>query len=129
MPSPSQIRVAALAMSAIRAGFGLVAIFVPEQAARLLGHPPAHVNPTARIFGGLFGVRELTLAAMVVAARDDQESLRRALTINAAADYGDAAIALRALLLREGIDRGALMTLTPALLGASGWTALRRAAG
>jgi hypothetical protein len=115
-------------MAGIRALFGVVAMLAPERAGRVLGFPRAQVNAAGAIFAGLFGVRELALAAIVLAAAEDRAMLRRAILINAASDLGDAAIAGRALLRRDGIDRGALMTATPALLGTGIWLALLREA-
>lgn len=126
VPTTEAVRAQATRMAAIRAGFGLAAILAPDLSARLLGYPPAHVNPTGRIFDGLFGVRELALAATVLWARDDERALHAAFALNAACDVADAGVAARALLRREGVDRGALLTIAPALVGATGWIALRR---
>lgn len=123
-----RVRSMALRMSAVRAAFGVAAILAPDFSARLIGYPGDQVNPTSRIFGGLFGVRELALAATVVGTRDQPSMLRSALALNAACDLGDAAVAARALRRREGVDRGAVATITPALVGAASWLSLLRSA-
>ena len=115
-------------MSAIRAGVGVLAIVAPERAATLFGYPKRHVNVTTSVFGGLFGVRELGLAAIAIGSLGDAARLRRAALINAACDFGDAFVAIRALVRRDGIDRAAAMTVVPALAGTAGWIAVARAA-
>ncbi len=116
-------------MSAIRAGVGVLAVVAPERAATLFGYPKRHVNITTGVFGGLFGVRELGLAAIALDSRGDAARLRRAALINAACDFGDAFVAMRALVRRDGIDRAAVMTVVPALAGTAGWVAVARSAG
>jgi hypothetical protein len=129
MPRKPSVRGAALGLSAVRAGFGLAAIGAPSLSARVLGYPPSHMTATGRVFAGLFGVRELALAATVVEAGSKAGSLRRALVLNAACDLADAGVAARAILRREGVNRGALMTIGPAIVGASAWIVLHRAVG
>ena len=86
---------------------GLAPIVAAAPASRLLGFPDAHDNPTARLMGRLFGVRDIGLGALVAMHLDDPAALRNAFWLNLAMDLGDAAMI--AVLL------GALRVL-PALL-------------
>lgn len=123
---PSSLRVPAIAISAGRIAIGVAVMLAPDTFARVLGYPRSHANPTARVTGGMFGVRELALAAFVFDALDDPVRLRRVSAINAACDAGDAAVAARGLVRGEGIARGAGGTLAAALVATVTWIRVYR---
>ncbi|PZS15378.1 MAG: hypothetical protein DLM57_12945, partial [Pseudonocardiales bacterium] len=80
-------------MSSVRAGIGLASIFAPNVSARVVGYPPAHNNPTARMMGRLFGVRELLLAWLVLeAVRDPEGPSPSVFAVQAAIDAADVAV-------------------------------------
>lgn len=109
---------------------GLAPLLAPGPASRLLGFPGAHDNPSARLLGRLFAVRDIALGVLTWQVRDDPVLLRHAFRVNAAIDVSDATTAaLPPLLGRRGIDRAALSTAAFALAGANVWLALLRRSG
>lgn len=100
---------------------GLAPIVAAKPSSRLLGFPEAHDNPTARLMGRLFGVRDIGLGALVVMSLGDPVALRRAFWLNLAMDLGDAAVIGVPLARRQGIDRAAALSLCAALGGAVCW--------
>jgi hypothetical protein len=112
-----------------RVVIGLAPLLAPGPTSRLLGFRREHDNPSARLMGRLFAVRDIALGVLTWQVRDDPVLLRHAFRINAAIDASDATAAALPLLGRRGIDRAALSTATFALAGASIWlTLLRRSA-
>jgi len=101
---------------------GLAPIVAAAPSSRLLGFPAAHDNPTARLMGRLFGVRDIGLGALVAMHLDDPAALRKAFWLNLAMDLGDAAMIAVPLARRQGIDRAAGLSLAFALGGATAWT-------
>ena len=116
----------ARAAATIRAAFGLVPLFAPGPASRLLGFPPEEDSSTARLMGRLFGVRELALAAIVWLTPGERDRLLRVLALNAAVDAGDAAVFAGAVATRAGVDRAAGGMMLPALAGCAIWLDLMR---
>lgn len=110
-----------LCMAAMRAALGLAPIVAPARASRLLGFPPEHDNPTARLMGRLFGVRDIALGVIAYAALHGQVSLPFALLLNFACDLADAAMISIPLVRRQGIDQAATWSLAFASLGAASW--------
>ena len=107
--------------AAMRVALGLAPILAPGPASRLLGFPPEHDNSTARIMGGLFGVRDVGLGALVFAALGGVVPLGFALLFNAAHDAGDACVIGLPVLRGEAQDRGARLSLLFAALGGLAW--------
>jgi hypothetical protein len=124
--TPGEVRRAAGGAAAIRAVFGVISLAAPGPASRLFGFPAEHDSATARVIARMFGVRELALAALVWGAPEENDRLRRVLTLNAAVDAGDAAVFAGAVAARSGVDRPALSGLVPALAGCAIWLALAR---
>jgi hypothetical protein len=100
---------------------GLVSIFGIAPAVRLLGVPPAHDTPTARLFARLFGVRDIGLGVLVLWSLERPGVLPFVLLFNAAHDLADALMIAVPLVRRQGIDRTAGLSLAFALGGLSLW--------
>jgi hypothetical protein len=64
-----------VALALARAAYGIGTVFAPDAWLRSLGFPSAELNPTARLWAGLFGVRELILPTVfdLVTARRGSE--------------------------------------------------------
>jgi hypothetical protein len=107
-------------MAAGRVILGVAPFVAAGPASRLLGFPVEHDNATARLMGRLFGVRDVGLGVLVLAAMGRPE-IGFVLLFNAATDFGDALAAGIPLARREGIDRGALRTLLLAVPAGIGW--------
>lgn len=119
------VRTPALTLSALRAGIGVASICAPTLAAKVAGYPAEHENPTARMMGRLFGVREVLLAAMVVNAivRPGGAS-PGVFVVQAAVDAADVAVQSWPVWKREGIDRGAVGGIALAATAAVLWLRL-----
>jgi hypothetical protein len=109
-----------------RVAIGLAPLLAPGPASRLLGFPRAQDNPSARLMGGLFAVRDIALGVLTWQVRNDPALLRAACRVNAAIDASDMAVAAIPLVRRKGIDRAALSTAAFAFTGANVWLTLRR---
>jgi hypothetical protein len=117
----------ATAMAIGRIAIGAAALLAPGPTSKLLGFPRDHDNPTARLMGRLFGVRDVALGVLVWRFKDDPVVAPWVYRFNAAIDAGDAASIAVAVGGRQGIDRGALSSAVPAVGAAVGWTALATA--
>ncbi|MCB9743668.1 MAG: DUF4267 domain-containing protein [Alphaproteobacteria bacterium] len=126
-PSPAQSQLPrglygySAALATGRVALGLAPIVAFEPSMRLLGFPPEHDNPSARLTTRLFGVRDIGLGVLTMASTQDPESLRRAYLFNAAIDLADASLIAVPLLRDEGIDQAAALSLGFALGGCSAW--------
>lgn len=109
------------ALAAGRMALGLAPILAAGPASRLLGFPEDHQNPSARLFGRLFGVRDIGLGVLVLAMMSDPEYLRWALLFNAFHDMGDMLVIAVPLLKRQGIDKAAALSLGFAFGGCCCW--------
>lgn len=109
-----------------RVVIGLAPLLAPGPTSRLLGFPRAHDNPSARLMGRLFAVRDIALGVLTWQVRDDRVLLRHAFRINAAIDASDMTVAALPLLGRRGVDRAALSTAAFAFAGANVWLTLLR---
>lgn len=126
---PVNVHALAIAMSSVRAGIGLASIFAPAVSARIVGYPPAHDNPTARMMARLFGVRELLLAWLVLDAIGDPGGPSASVfAVQAAVDAADVAVQSWPLVKREGLDRGAAGGIVLAAGAAVLWGRLARQA-
>ena len=121
---PDSLHHLAWAFAAGRIILGLAPFLAAGPLIRLLGFPPAHDNPSARLMARLFGVRDIGLGVLVIGCAADPTLLRAAVLFNLLHDLGDLVAAAIPLIRRQGIDRGALLTGTFALGGALAWTGL-----
>lgn len=122
--APQLLRHVAVGMAMVRVLLGLLPFVAAGPLARLLGFPPAHDSPTARLLGRFFGVRDIALGVLVWHALADPAQLRFAFLFNACCDAGDGCAILIPLLRRQGIDRAALLCLLLAAAGGAGWLVL-----
>ncbi len=102
---------------------GLAPILAPDEAARLLGFPREHDNPSSRVMARLFGVRDIGLGVLAFAAAAGTVPVGFTLLLNGATDVGDAAVFSHSLYSRDGIDRAAISSLVVASLAAVAWFA------
>ena len=109
------------AMGVGRILLGLAPFVAAGASSRLLGFPAAHDNPTARLMGRRFGVRDVGLGVLVFYGLTHPAVLPFLLLFNALTDFGDLVAAAIPLVKRQGIDRGALMSAAFALPAGIGW--------
>jgi hypothetical protein len=127
MTSDDELRRLTAQAAAGRVIIGLAPLLAPGPTSRLLGFPHAHDNPSARLMGRLFAVRDIALGVLTWQVRNDPALLRHAFRINAAIDVSDMTVAaLPPLLGRRAIDRAALSTAAFAFAGANVWLTLLR---
>lgn len=115
-------------MGVARIAIGAAALLAPSLTSRLMGFPTDHDNPTARLMGRLFGVRDVALGVLVLSLHDDPRVARSIYHLNAAVDAGDAASMAAAVVGRQGIDRAAMSSAALAVPAALGWIHLAREA-
>lgn len=113
-------------MGIARIAIGAAALLAPRLTSKLMGFPTDHDNPTARLMGRLFGVRDVALGVLVLTMPDDPRIARSIFHLNAAVDAGDAASMAAAVVGRQGIDRAALSSALLAVPAAVGWIHLAR---
>ncbi|HEY2368735.1 MAG TPA: DUF4267 domain-containing protein, partial [Polyangiaceae bacterium] len=94
-------------------------------ASRLLGFPQSHDNPTSRLMGRFFGVRDVGLGALVFWSLAHPETLPFVLLFNALTDFGDLAAIAIPIARRQGIDRAAFASAAFALPAGIGWLTVR----
>lgn len=111
----------AYVLAAGRVLLGLAPIVAARPTSALLGFPPEHDNPTTRLMARFFGVRDIGLGALVVAAIHGQAQMQFAFLFNAAMDVGDAVMISIPLVRRQGIGRAAAASLAFALGGLTCW--------
>ena len=119
--SPLTIQYLAWAFAAGRILLGLAPFVAAAPLIRLLGFPPAHDNPSARLMARLFGVRDIGLGVLVIGCATDPVLLRLAILFNLCHDLGDLIAVAIPIVRRQGIDRGAALTGVFALGGALAW--------
>lgn len=103
---------------------GLAPFVAAGPSARLLGFPTSHDNPTTRLMGRLFGVRDVGLGVLVFYALRHPEILPFVLLFNALTDFGDLLAIAIPLVRRQGIDRAALASAGFALPAGLAWLAV-----
>ncbi|HKG38993.1 MAG TPA: DUF4267 domain-containing protein [Conexibacter sp.] len=127
MASDNELKRLTTRAAAGRVVIGLAPLLAPGPTSRLLGFPRTHDNPSARLMGRLFAVRDIALGVLTWQVRNDPVLLRHAFRINAAIDASDMTVAaLPPLLGRRGIDRAAFSTAAFAFGGANVWLTLLR---
>jgi hypothetical protein len=109
------------AMGLGRIGLGLAPFVAAGPASRALGFPDKHDNPTARLMGRLFGVRDIGLGILAFYAIAHPETAPFLFGFNALMDLGDLVSAAIPVVKRQGIDRGALMSALFAAIGGTAW--------
>lgn len=109
------------AMGLGRIALGLAPFVAAGPASRLLGFPSSQDNPTARLMGRLFGVRDIGLGVLAFYAIKHPETAPFLFLFNAFMDLGDFASAAIPIVKRQGIDRGAMMSALFAAIGGTGW--------
>lgn len=92
-----------LGFAGIRAAIGLAPLVAPGPAARLLGFPASEDTASARVFGGLFGVRDVGLGAVAAYAAFTPAVLLPVLCLQAATDLGDLSVFLLAAARRPDL--------------------------
>jgi Domain of unknown function (DUF4267) len=118
-PAPSPPSRHATWLAFTRASFGIPAVAAPEACLRLLGLSRGRRPNPARHFVGFFGVRELVLGVLLLAARGDFRQLRPLVALGALADIGDTTLLLRELVRRRQVEPGALILLGTGLSGSA----------
>ena len=113
------------AMGIGRIILGVAPFIAAAPASRLLGFPSAHDNPTSRLMGRFFCVRDVGLGALVFWSLAHPETLPFVLLFNALTDFGDLAAILIPIVRRQGIDRAAFASAAFALPAGIGWLTVR----
>jgi hypothetical protein len=109
------------AMGLGRIALGLAPFVAAGPASRLLGFPVSQDNPTARLMGRLFGVRDIGLGVLAFYAIKHPETAPFLFLFNAFMDLGDLAATAIPIVKRQGIDRAAMMSALFAAIGGTGW--------
>ncbi|HEU0032677.1 MAG TPA: DUF4267 domain-containing protein [Kofleriaceae bacterium] len=104
-----------------RIALGLAPFVAAGPASRLLGFPTKHDNPTARLMGRFFGVRDIGLGVLAFYAVKHPETAPFLFLFNAFMDLGDLASVAIPIIRRQGIDRGAAMSGVFATIGGLAW--------
>ena len=113
------------AMGIGRILLGVAPFIAAAPASRLLGFPRSHDNPTSRLMGRFFGVRDVGLGALVFWSLAHAETLPFVLLFNALTDFGDLVAILIPIVRRQGIDRAAFASAAFALPAGIGWLTVR----
>ena len=109
------------AMGLGRIALGLAPFVAAGPASRLLGFPVRQDNPTARLMGRFFGVRDIGLGVLAFYAIEHPETAPFLFLFNAFMDAGDLFAIAIPLVKREGIDRAALLSAGFAAFGGIAW--------
>ena len=109
------------AMAFGRFAIGAAPFLAAGPASRLLGFPAAHDNPTARLMGRMFGVRDIGLGVLVLWALRHPEAMPFMMLFNAAMDAGDLFSIAVPVVRRQGIDRAAARSAMFAATGGLAW--------
>jgi single-stranded DNA-specific DHH superfamily exonuclease len=129
-PARSPLSRHATWLAIARASFGVPAVAAPEACLRLLGLSPGRRPNPARHFVGFFGVRELVLGGLLLAARRDLRQLQPLVALGALADIGDTTLLLREIVRRRHAEAGGLVLLGTGLGGSAAsvavWVELQR---
>ena len=112
-----------------RIALGLAPFIAAGPSSRMLGFPASHDNPTARLMGRFFGVRDIGLGVLALWGLRHPEALPFVLLFNALMDAGDLFAISIPLVKRQGIDRAALASAGFALIGGLGWLLMWLIAG
>lgn len=113
-----------IAMGVGRVLLGLAPFVAAGTVSSLLGFPPAHDTPTARLMARWFGVRDVGLGVLVFWALTVPTTLPFILLFQALTDFADAIAIAIPLVRRQGIDRAAWSSLAFALPAGLAWLAV-----
>ena len=117
----SLFRLVLTAMAFGRFAIGAAPFLAAGPASRLLGFPATHDNPTARLMGRMFGVRDIGLGVLVLWALRHPEAMPFVMLFNAAMDAGDLLSIAVPVVRRQGIDRAAARSAMFAATGGLAW--------
>lgn len=120
----SIIDVAIAGMGLGRIAIGLAPFVAAGPAARLLGFPLSHDNPTSRLMGRMFGVRDIGLGILAFYAIRHPETAGFIFLFNALMDAGDLLAITVPLVKRQSLDRAAALSALLAIGGGLGWVLL-----
>jgi hypothetical protein len=109
------------AMGLGRIALGLAPFVAAGPASRLLGFPARQDNPTARLMGRFFGVRDVGLGVLAFYAIAHPATAPFLFAFNAFMDLGDLFAIAIPLARRDGIDRAALASAAFAAFGGTAW--------
>jgi hypothetical protein len=109
------------AMGLGRIALGLAPFLAAGRASRLLGFPTGHDNPTARLMGRFFGVRDIGLGVLAFYALRHPETAPFIFLFNAFMDLGDLLSTAIPVVGRHGIDRAASRSAMFAATGGLAW--------
>jgi hypothetical protein len=112
------------AMGVGRILLGVAPFLAARTSSKLLGIPSSHDNPTARLMGRFFGVRDIGLGVLVFYALAHPLVLPFVMVFNALTDFGDLGAIAIPLVKREGIDRAAWTSVGFALPAGLAWLAV-----
>lgn len=115
------LRTAITGMGIGRIALGLAPFVAPKSSSRLIGFPSSHDNPTARLMGRFFGVRDIGLGVLAFYALSHPEAAPFLFLFNAFMDFGDLVSIMIPLVKRQGIDRAALRSAAFAMTGGFAW--------
>jgi hypothetical protein len=104
-----------------RIALGVAPFIAAGSSARMLGFPASHDNPTSRLMGRFFGVRDIGLGVLAFYGVRHPEALPFIMLFQAAMDFGDLFAISIPLIKRQGIDRAALASALFATIGGLGW--------
>lgn len=113
-----------IAMGIGRVLLGLAPFVAAATVSSLLGFPPAHDTPTARLMARWFGVRDVGLGVLMFWALTVPTTLPFILIFQALTDFADAFAIAIPLVRRQGIDRAAWSSLAFALPAGLTWLAV-----
>ncbi len=108
-------------MALVRIGLGVAPFVAAGRTARLLGFPPGHDTPTARLMARFFGVRDIGLGVLALWAVRHPETLPFIALFQAAMDAGDLVAISIPLLRQQGIARAGLISAAFATTGGLSW--------
>jgi hypothetical protein len=119
MPTLTSLVISGMALG--RIALGAAPFLAAAPASRLVGFPASHDNPTARLMGRFFGVRDIGLGVLALWALGNPAALPFVLLFNAFMDAGDLVATGIPLVRRQGIDRAAAASALMATVGGLGW--------
>jgi hypothetical protein len=112
------------AMGLVRIALGVAPFVAAGPSSRLLGFPSTHDNPTSRLMGRLFGVRDVGLGVLAFYAIGHPQTAAFLFLFNAFMDLGDLIAISIPLVNRQGIDRAAVLSALFAFTGGTAWAIL-----
>jgi hypothetical protein len=115
------LTVCILIMAGMRIVLGLAPFVAADTSARLLGFPADHINPTARLFARLFGVRDIGLGVLALYALEHPAAGPFLYLFNACMDGGDVVSVLIPVVRGQGLNRAAALSGCLAMSAGAAW--------